>query len=481
MNLSSVISSFQVTRVINEFYRTTALVQYPFLMLNLEMNPQDYDVNLTPDKRQIFLHGEKDVLQFIRTKMELFFGLFEGRLKVSESSDRSSFEGSMPSQMFPEPSSSISQLPKSSLSFASSLFPQNPESLHSEREINTNIVSFSQTSQLTHHHDPNYQALESTLIGENTNVSSARSSLQPDVPHVDSSAKNPEPSLVPEDSIRNQLVSYEFNLDRIQSRFRSYHSSTNNFSMPSATAPDEFQCLNRSVSLSTVETVSPAGIHQLHADVAENELSRIINKEDFETMEVIGQFNLGFIIVKRKKSTDKRSYNSCSILDSFDLFIVDQHAADEEYNFEKFMRETVLESQPLLQPLLLELSPSEETIIAENLTIFEKNGFQFDVDISREPTKRVQLICQPYSKSITFGKPDIEELIATIIESDGLSISSLHTDSLTTLRCSRVRAMLASRACRKSVMIGMPLEHKQMTRVNYHMAWIPLHMTFHQI
>lgn len=45
------------------------------------------------------------------------------------------------------------------------------------------------------------------------------------------------------------------------------------------------------------------------------------------------QFNLGFIIAKNGK----------------DLFIVDQHATDEKYNFEMLQRHTVLQSQQLIQ------------------------------------------------------------------------------------------------------------------------------------
>lgn len=35
----------------------------------------------------------------------------------------------------------------------------------------------------------------------------------------------------------------------------------------------------------------------------------------------------------------------------------------------------------------------------------------------------------------------------------------------TMVRCSKARAMFASRACRKSIMVGMALENKQMTSV----------------
>ena len=66
---------------------------------------------------------------------------------------------------------------------------------------------------------------------------------------------------------------------------------------------------------------------------AEAELRRGVSKSDFASMEVIGQFNLGFIIAKL-----------CN-----DLFIVDQHASDEKYNYERLQRDTVLQQQRLIK------------------------------------------------------------------------------------------------------------------------------------
>lgn len=66
---------------------------------------------------------------------------------------------------------------------------------------------------------------------------------------------------------------------------------------------------------------------------AERELQKQITKDMFAKMEVIGQFNYGFIIAR---------------LDD-DLFIVDQHATDEKYNFENLQRSTVLEQQALVR------------------------------------------------------------------------------------------------------------------------------------
>lgn len=68
-------------------------------------------------------------------------------------------------------------------------------------------------------------------------------------------------------------------------------------------------------------------------------LSRIITKTDFNKMQVIGQFNLGFIVTRWQKYEEG--------LD--DLFVIDQHAADEKYNFEMLQQTTVIESQRLFR------------------------------------------------------------------------------------------------------------------------------------
>lgn len=61
-------------------------------------------------------------------------------------------------------------------------------------------------------------------------------------------------------------------------------------------------------------------------------------------MHVIGQFNLGFIMARLGNN----------------LFIIDQHAADEKYNFERLQQITRLNKQPLMQPLTLDLTPAEK-------------------------------------------------------------------------------------------------------------------------
>ena len=53
---------------------------------------------------------------------------------------------------------------------------------------------------------------------------------------------------------------------------------------------------------------------------------------------IIGQFNIGFIVAFKP--------------DNHEIYIIDQHSADEKYNFETLMQTTKIDSQKLLKFLL---------------------------------------------------------------------------------------------------------------------------------
>jgi DNA mismatch repair protein PMS2 len=95
---------------------------------------------------------------------------------------------------------------------------------------------------------------------------------------------------------------------------------------------------------------------------AADALARVIVKSDFGNMDVLGQFNLGFIITRRRKwrthgdKPEQHDENAHDVgtsgrdkLVSDDLFIVDQHAADEKYNFETLQQTTKIQSQKLFR------------------------------------------------------------------------------------------------------------------------------------
>jgi DNA mismatch repair protein PMS2 len=182
-------------------------------------------------------------------------------------------------------------------------------------------------------------------------------------------------------------------------------------------------------------------------------------------MQIIGQFNLGFILV---------------CLDN-DIFIIDQHASDEKFRFEKLSKEIKIKTQKLISPKPLNLAILSESILIENQHIFADNGFTLSIKkegnsnyiaifiliilfflswMVDDPGHRIELTGIPVSFGWQFGQDDIEELIFLIQEGgiDG-------TGSKNIPRPSRVTQMLASRACRSAIMIGKALNLVDMQRL----------------
>jgi len=271
----------------------------------------------------------------------------------------------------------------------------------------------------------------------------------------------------------------------------------------------------RSSSASAAE--DPLGPALADGDAAAtNALERVFRKSDFAKMRVIGQFNLGFILAALGP----------------DLFIVDQHASDEIFNFEKLQRETTLNKQPLIKPARLDLTAAEEQTVRTHMDVFLANGFGFceepevgDEGENDEGAAYARGACRsgcclalrsvPFSKGTTFGAADVQELIGMlgdgayaapartqlsvglssrteketkVVDDDAKRLSlkkktgddeklagekrnapeketpSPSPDAGTrsdVLRPSRVRAMLAMRACRSSIMIGAALDARR--------------------
>jgi DNA mismatch repair protein PMS2 len=198
---------------------------------------------------------------------------------------------------------------------------------------------------------------------------------------------------------------------------------------------------------------------------AEERLTLTVSKSDFAAMRIIGQFNQGFILAVRPPSSTSPTP---------DLFIIDQHASDEKYNFERFSATTIMTSQKLVHPHPLHLTAIEEETILNNEHALTANGFAVAVDTSgsSQVGQRAKLVSLPMSNSATFTPADFEELL-TLLEEHSTSTSSssaMVTQQQYIPRPSKVRKLLASRACRSSIMIGKTLNYKQMDRVVRHMG-----------
>lgn len=230
---------------------------------------------------------------------------------------------------------------------------------------------------------------------------------------------------------------------------------------------------------------------------AEEKLALAIHKGDFNKMKIVGQFNLGFVLAVRPKAASKTTTSTpvptptatddsqAHQQDDDELFIIDQHASDEKFNFERLQASTVVQSQRLVRPKPLELTAVEEEVVIENQDALEKNGFVVSIDESGdEPVgSRCRLLSLPLSRETTFSLGDLEELISLladnptatpILDDDDDSagaggVSGARLDRYVP-RPSKVRNMFAMRACRSSIMIGKALSRQQMERVVRHMG-----------
>ena len=213
-----------------------------------------------------------------------------------------------------------------------------------------------------------------------------------------------------------------------------------------------------------------------------------LTKDDFHSMSVVGQFNLGFILARCKNNH---------------LWILDQHACDEKFNFERLCDTTTVHEQTLLAPLPLELSPSEENCVLDNMEVFEANGFRFLYNETKPARHRLALTALPHSgsggdgkKAVQFGPEDVGALCAMLGADGGASSGGYvagsgtgadgsgimgnnavrryassggseaeSSSSSALVRLPKAVAMFASRACRGSIMIGTALSQQEMETV----------------
>ncbi len=118
------------------------------------------------------------------------------------------------------------------------------------------------------------------------------------------------------------------------------------------------------------------------------------------------------------------------------LYLIDQHAAHERVLFERFMddfRSGQLESQTLLEPLSVELGPSQADLLEANLETLNRLGFAVELFGSR--TFRVRAL-----PALLVGLQP-EAAIQTVVD-------EFEEDE--TPLASEVEARLAARVCKRA-------------------------------
>ncbi|KAI9582399.1 mismatch repair endonuclease PMS2 [Glossina fuscipes] len=476
-----------ISKAVNDCYHSFNNSQYPFVYLNIITSRQEVDVNLTPDKRQLMLSNEKLLLSLVRRSLHLTFDQIPATYKLQNTTI-----SDMQSQANNADLESIDLIPLSTAEKFRNVLSQwkrtgdtagKAPNVTTKRKCLDEITArtlkmqkihqflntedIKPTGEYDYKSDPETdEEGDKTIQFDEMQLKQESNAFDELVQRTDCkilTPKRPVCNFVDQKSLSNSDISPTndvaskddnaarpvIELDVSDSETKERSNISSQFFVTLKEIEDSLKAEDALKS----ERESRAKLERLRFKseitpsqnkTAEDELQKEISKSSFARMDVIGQFNLGFIVCK---------------LDS-DLFIIDQHATDEKYNFEMLQRTTHLQFQTLALPQTLELTAVNEMTLIENLPVFEKNGFKFSINSNAPPTKKVSLLGKPFSKNWEFGKEDIDELIFMLQDApEG-----------TVCRPSRISAMFASRACRKSIMIGTALKKSTMKQLVQHMG-----------
>jgi len=132
------------------------------------------------------------------------------------------------------------------------------------------------------------------------------------------------------------------------------------------------------------------------------------------------------------------------------LWIVDQHVAHERVLFERILKQRAaqkVESQRLLMPIVLELSPAQQAVFAEISDELQRNGFEAEPFGARSVAVKVAPAGVEASA--------VEHLLHELLDQFSREEQSLNLD--------KIRARIAaSIACHAAIKVNMPLEQHKM-------------------
>jgi DNA mismatch repair protein MutL len=163
-----------------------------------------------------------------------------------------------------------------------------------------------------------------------------------------------------------------------------------------------------------------------------------ITSKSFSEMEVIGQWNRSFIITRLGS----------------DVYAIDQHAACEAANFEKFRRSDGCERQRLLQPIRIRISPDERENAVQHQQHLSDLGFEYEI-----LDDAVQLLTMPSGETVARGSADFHELLGLV-----------HDVPNSPVMTAAARSQLAYHACHASVRAGDAMSHSQIRGLLTRMA-----------
>lgn len=350
------VKSNNIMNVINESYKAIIPInKFPIYFINIIVDPGTIDVNIHPNKLEVKFNKENEILSELQDYIRgvLLKNSLIGKYNKSESGLYS-------------PSSKAASF--NSFSYSGG-----------DEKINTLVTPKKEVNELCKE--------ESLIETKNTK-------------NVNSGTEN---------HIKNDLLNEEVK-GQIENLFEIKSNS--------------FTSLSDYENKIQKEELFDKDNSELFTDFdLENPTKKLVNlngqveKDIKESSEEVEQ--LAFIKEEAAKNTDFENLKFTGIaFDTYvlftkgdDMIMMDQHAAHERIRFELYMekfKSNTLSIQMLMEPIIMELSPSDMAITVKNIDLFERFGFIIEEFGHRNISIR--------GVPNTFGNPESQRFIYEIID-----------------------------------------------------------------
>ncbi|KAI8056966.1 hypothetical protein BDF22DRAFT_668709 [Syncephalis plumigaleata] len=443
----------KMIKMLNDVYRTLNIQPVPVAFLNIQLAPDRYDVNVTPDKRTVMIHHEASIIaQFKEYLSELYqpsqrtftvqsslLGHFSSSFEIVEepqSNKEQEANASSPilslrslSTEANNPLDLLSSSSETAMDFQAKdishilqeeeLIDSNPGIVNDTTSKKSNYIveNKGQTTletflnrggyALERRENTEYQNAPESALAQHISQRCSQSLSE----HVTQLINKTDQETTNDNVTTNDAVKRKRSVSPVDallvasSKRRPHLQNLTMTTMFSAEACRLYHeqlkdnCKHSSgdggkhISNPITSLVRQRQILQNEAGLtsdavtAEQALSRVVKKEDFYRMEILGQFNHGFILVLLPDATQSKEDTQLSSRRQHgDLFIIDQHAADEKW-----------------WPRILDVSESERVAIVEHLNVFQRNGYTIEVNDQGEP----MMIAQPVGADAITGETSI--------------------------------------------------------------------------
>lgn len=460
-------------KLINETYKIYNHLGYPIFIIDLQINPKILDINIAPDKSLVYINDEPNILKLIKIELTNFFQNQNHYIPIKSCFDekennfidkhflfkkqkKNNFENKIENSLNNQPNinfnQNISNLNNSLINFNN--IKQNKIKIDDIQK--QNIESFSEDNEpgtvktlLKGNHNG---ILSKNNSDENSNKFNFDIILyenkQKDKIDINRLVEQNIDNNIKENtntkSDHNVLIKSKKKIDIGVAKLLSINDSIErntclkiNLKFSEQEISDFKKCIN------WIKKNKCLNVDNQQLEIKTNQkenLDILIIKDDFLKMNIIGQFNKGFILVTLKNKN---------------LFILDQHASDEKYNFELLNKNLKIDNQILIKPIDIECSVIDEILVSEKIDIFKNNGFFLKIDEKNQPGKKLTLLSLPSIKNSTFDINDFYELLNNVILNPNEP----------NLKCSKIKNILAMKACKKSIKIGDSLNFQKLSQI----------------